>query len=45
MALALQGGKLERRPRIGLLDLDLFGPSTPKLMGLDDSDEPELTSC
>ncbi|EJD02963.1 P-loop containing nucleoside triphosphate hydrolase protein [Fomitiporia mediterranea MF3/22] len=44
MALALQGEKIGRRLRVGLLDLDLFGPSTPKLMGLDDCDEPELTS-
>ncbi|KAH8119413.1 P-loop containing nucleoside triphosphate hydrolase protein [Phellopilus nigrolimitatus] len=44
MALALKDDKLHRRPRVGLLDLDIFGPSTPKLMGLDDSDEPELTS-
>ncbi|KAI5123929.1 hypothetical protein M0805_006346 [Coniferiporia weirii] len=44
MALALQEDKLRRRPRVGLLDLDLFGPSIPKLMGLEDCDEPELTS-
>lgn len=33
-----------RRARIGLLDLDVFGPSVPKLMGLEDMGEPELTS-
>ncbi|TDL20245.1 P-loop containing nucleoside triphosphate hydrolase protein [Rickenella mellea] len=32
-----------RRPRVGLLDLDLFGPSIPKLMGLERSGEPHLT--
>ncbi|KAN0064352.1 hypothetical protein ACQY0O_002547 [Thecaphora frezii] len=32
-----------RKPRIGLLDLDIFGPSVPKLMGLEDVGEPELT--
>jgi len=29
--------------RVGLLDLDIFGPSVPKLMGLEDVGEPELT--
>lgn len=29
--------------RVGLLDLDIFGPSVPKLMGLDSAGEPELT--
>jgi Mrp family chromosome partitioning ATPase len=29
--------------RIGVLDLDVFGPSVPKLMGLEDVTEPELT--
>ncbi|CAD6571263.1 MAG: hypothetical protein CYPHOPRED_004371 [Cyphobasidiales sp. Tagirdzhanova-0007] len=33
----------EASKRIGLLDLDIFGPSVPKLMGLDKSGEPELT--
>lgn len=32
------------RPRIGLLDLDIFGPSIPKLMGLEGMGEPILTS-
>ena len=34
---------LGRRARIGLLDLDLYGPSIPKLMHLEDLGEPELT--
>lgn len=29
--------------RVGLLDLDIFGPSIPKLMGLEQMGEPELT--
>lgn len=29
--------------RVGVLDLDVFGPSIPKLMGLENADEPELT--
>lgn len=33
-----------KKPRIGLLDLDIFGPSVPKLMGLEGMGEPELTS-
>ena len=45
MALALEGDKTKQRARVGLLDLDIFGPSTPKLMGLDDCEEPELTPC
>lgn len=32
-----------RQPQIGLLDLDIFGPSVPKLMGLEDAGAPELT--
>lgn len=28
---------------VGLLDLDIFGPSVPKLMGLEDAGEPMLT--
>lgn len=34
---------LGRRARGGLLDLDVFGPSIPKLMQLEDLGEPELT--
>ncbi|KAG8867980.1 hypothetical protein FRB97_002838 [Tulasnella sp. 331] len=32
-----------RAPKIGLLDLDVFGPSVPKLMGLEGLPPPELT--
>ena len=39
LALALLLEKPEKR--IGLLDLDVFGPSVPRLMGLEG--EPELT--
>lgn len=31
------------RPRVGLLDLDIFGPSIPKLMGLEGAGEPLLS--
>jgi len=34
---------LPRSPRIGLLDLDIFGPSVPKLMGLENVGDPELS--
>ncbi|KLO15882.1 P-loop containing nucleoside triphosphate hydrolase protein [Schizopora paradoxa] len=46
VALALRKGANDsmHRPRVGLLDLDIFGPSIPKLMGLDNADEPLLTS-
>lgn len=30
--------------KVGLLDLDVFGPSVPKLMGLEAGLQPELTS-
>lgn len=33
-----------RRTNVGLLDLDVFGPSVPKLMGLESVGEPDLTS-
>ena len=32
-----------KKPRIGLLDLDIHGPSVPHLMGLSHCFEPELT--
>ncbi|KIM56549.1 hypothetical protein SCLCIDRAFT_17148 [Scleroderma citrinum Foug A] len=35
---------LGRRIRVGVLDLDIFGPSVPTLMGLQHADEPPLTS-
>ncbi|KAK4696279.1 ATP-binding protein involved in chromosome partitioning, partial [Phenoliferia sp. Uapishka_3] len=43
--LALALAALPGRPRIGLLDLDIFGPSIPKLMGLEGVGEPLLTSA
>ena len=45
MALAMHETKDMRRLRVGLLDLDIFGPSIPKLMGLEKSGEPDLTDC
>ena len=33
-----------RRLRVGVLDLDIFGPSVPTLMGLQHTDEPPLTA-
>lgn len=36
-------GVLGRKARVGLLDLDVFGPSIPKLLHLEDMGEPELT--
>lgn len=43
-ALALGNGPSSSRLRVGVLDLDVFGPSIPTLMGLRDADEPQLTS-
>jgi ATP-binding protein involved in chromosome partitioning len=34
-----------RGARVGVLDLDIFGPSVPRLMGLGGAPEPLLTSC
>ena len=47
LAIALrQRGEARGSPlRVGLLDLDVFGPSVPKLMGLEGLGEPELTQC
>ncbi|TKY88994.1 hypothetical protein EX895_002235 [Sporisorium graminicola] len=36
--------QVNMKPRVGLLDLDIFGPSVPKLMGLEGMGEPDLTS-
>ena len=41
--LALGLANLPDKPAVGLLDLDIFGPSVPKLMGLEDMGEPFLT--
>lgn len=43
-ALSMQRHDTENRNlRVGLLDLDIFGPSVPKLMGLEDVGEPLTT--
>jgi len=39
------GQEGKRRLRVGVLDLDVFGPSIPTLMGLTESEEPELTAA
>ncbi|KAK4685325.1 ATP-binding protein involved in chromosome partitioning, partial [Tremellales sp. Uapishka_1] len=38
----LSTSHLPTTPKIGLLDLDIFGPSVPKLMGLENSGDVEL---
>lgn len=44
LAMSLALNTFGSRPlRVGLLDLDIFGPSIPKLMGLESASEPELT--
>ena len=47
LALALTRNQLKdqhnRHVRVGLLDLDIFGPSVPLLMGLEGKGEPGLT--
>jgi ATP-binding protein involved in chromosome partitioning len=32
-----------RKLRVGVLDLDIFGPSIPTLLGLMDAPEPQLS--
>ncbi|KAJ7237461.1 P-loop containing nucleoside triphosphate hydrolase protein [Mycena haematopus] len=41
---ALRPSDFAARLRVGVLDLDVFGPSIPTLMGLQNSEEPLLTS-
>ncbi|WWC65721.1 uncharacterized protein I303_108343 [Kwoniella dejecticola CBS 10117] len=39
----LHNSPLKRSPTVGLLDLDIFGPSIPKLMGLENAGDPNLS--
>lgn len=43
VALAQGQGQSVAGGRVGLLDLDIFGPSVPKLMGLEGVGEPLLS--
>lgn len=44
LALAmLQTSPLGRPANVGLLDLDIFGPSVPKIMGLEQAGDPALS--
>jgi Mrp family chromosome partitioning ATPase len=43
LALSLSNRPGQPRLRVGLLDLDIFGPSIPKLMALEGMGEPVLT--
>jgi Mrp family chromosome partitioning ATPase len=45
LALAmLQTSPLGRPANVGLLDLDIFGPSVPKIMGLEQAGDPALSA-
>lgn len=39
----LNTSPFDRAPKVGLLDLDIFGPSVPKLMGLENAGDPRLS--
>lgn len=43
LAIALGQASAGHGKKLGLLDLDIFGPSVPKLMGLEGRGEPLLT--
>lgn len=44
LAIALGQSSAGQGKKVGLLDLDIFGPSVPKLMGLEGRGEPLLTA-